>query len=260
MNALLQNYRAKQAMNRVFILLIILNIGVSIVSNAQALRLISRKSITLNRKINLDSNSLVKDSTGRVIPYREWSPIVASREYLMKYRMLGDSNHVEYTLYPFTEKQKELRYSQMPKPAESTFFKNGEDISSFSADDINGNGFKLKKLHGKIVVLNFWFIGCPPCRLEIPELNKLALSYADDPDVVFIAFGLDDSYDIKKFIRYSPFNYHIVDNSKPYVDLYRIDLFPTNVVLDKNGKVRFHSTGYADNLAYWIKKTINESK
>lgn len=244
------------------IVFIILVIGTNIANDAiaQTLRLISRKSVTLNRKINLDSNSLVKDSTGRVIPYQEWSPIVASHEYSMKYRMLGDSNHVEYTLYPFTEKQKELRYSQMPKPAESTFFKNGEDISSFSADDINGKGFKLKKLHGKIVVLNFWFIGCPPCRLEIPELNKLALSYTNDPDVVFIAFGLDDSYDINQFISYSPFNYHIVDNSKPYADLYRIDLFPTNVVLDREGKVRFHSTGYADNLAYWIKKTINESK
>lgn len=214
----------------------------------------------LKEPVRLDSTSVVKDSTGRLLAYDEWKNIIASGQYTLRFRKITGSNQTVYFLYPLTEKQKEIREAQLPKPPESKFFKTGEKISSFTADDIAGNGFKLKKLEGKIVVLNFWFIGCPPCRMEIPELDKIAAAYANNPNVVFISFGLDDRYDIKNFIKYVPFTYHIVDNGKMYSDLYRINLYPTNVVLDKEGKVRFHSSGYSPALPYWIKKTIEECK
>ena len=152
------------------------------------------------------------------------------------------------------------RYSRMPRPAESPFFMKGQELQSFSASDINGQKIKLNDLAGKVVVLNFWFIGCPPCRMEIPELNKIASKYANDPDVVFVAIGLDDKSDIRQFVKNNPFGYHLVDDGKDYARLYKINLFPTNVVLDKAGKVMFHSSGYAMNTPYWINKTIAEAR
>lgn len=58
----------------------------------------------------------------------------------------------------------------------------------FKAATINGDTIELKKLRGKVVVINFWFIGCAPCIAEIPALNKLAEEYESE-DVVFIAFS-----------------------------------------------------------------------
>jgi hypothetical protein len=42
--------------------------------------------------------------------------------------------------------------------------------------------------------------------------------------------------------------------------MFGIKLYPTNVVIDKDGKVRFHSSGLYTGTAYWIDKTIDESE
>jgi thiol-disulfide isomerase/thioredoxin len=142
------------------------------------------------------------------------------------------------------------------KHLESNFFKTGNKISSFNERDINGNKFNLKELAGKIVVLNFWFINCPPCRLEMPELNALTDKYRDNKEVVFIAIALDEKYDINEFLKTNPFRYNIIDNGRYLASRYGINSFPTNLVLDKQGKVLFHSSGYARNMVSWLEKSI----
>jgi thiol-disulfide isomerase/thioredoxin len=214
----------------------------------------------VKKRVTLDSATVVKDSAGNILPYAEWHTKIISGDYLLRSLKHPDSPGRAYVLWRMTAEEKVRRFNNMPKPPESKFFTMGEKIASFTADAIDGKSFKLKKLEGKIVVLNFWFIGCPPCRQEIPELTKLAAAYANDPDVVFISFGLDDRYDIKNFVKTTPFGYHIVDNGGMYANLYHINLYPTNVVLDKEGKVRFHSSGYTMNLPEWLKKTIDECK
>jgi len=214
---------------------------------------------SVTKKKHAGKNSIVRDSAGMVYPYAVWKKMVESGDYRVK-AVDPKNEDTEYVLRKLDSAQKERRMARMPKPAESTFFTDGEKISSFTARDIDGNKLKLKDLEGKVVVLNFWFIGCPPCRKEIPDLNKVALDYANDPNVVFIAVSLDMKGEIKQFIKTSPLAYHIVDDGRSYTDQYGIHLYPTNVVLDKEGKVRYHSVGYAKNTPYWIKKTIDELK
>lgn len=206
-----------------------------------------------------ETTMLVIDSSGMRYPYVIWKKMLSTGDYkLITVNQHTDS--IAYVLAKLTESEKDNRYGRMPKPAESPFFIAGQKISSFSASDINGNKIKLKDLAGKVVVLNFWFIGCPPCRMEIPELNKIAIKYAKDPNVVFAAIALDGVRDIKEFVKTNPFGYHLIDDGQDYANLYKIHLFPTNIVLDKEGKVLFHSSGYALNTPYWITKSIEEAK
>ncbi len=217
-----------------------------------------------------NEKTVIKDSTGVQIPYVTWRKMLSTGEYLIRPIdprdantdfLIFDKKHGSTFTFLNNSHKPEERSStiaELPRPPESTFFKIGEKISSFRANDIDGNKIKLKDLEGKIVVINFWFIGCPPCRMEIPELNKLALEYANNPDVVFIAIGLDNKYDIQQFIKNNPFAYHLIEDGRMYADLYRLNLYPTNLVLDKEGKVRFSSTSYPESTPYWIKKTIEE--
>ena len=51
-----------------------------------------------------------------------------------------------------------------------------EDMSSkidFTLTDIEGNTWQSDELKGDVVVFNFWFTTCPPCKKEIPELTSL---------------------------------------------------------------------------------------
>jgi peroxiredoxin len=131
-------------------------------------------------------------------------------------------------------------------------------MGSFKTRDINGNKIDLKALEGKIVVLNFWFVNCSPCRMEIPDLNKMVDSFKTNNKIVFIAIALDDRSILKSFLEKTPFNYNIIDGGKFIADKYGIRSYPTHVVIDTEGKVYFHTSGLSTNTVYWLSKTIKE--
>lgn len=210
------------------------------------------------RRSVLNENTIVKDSAGAQLPYSVWRDLLGTGNYILK--RINPKDTTAYYISKIGAGQKRLMAATMPRPAESKFFTTGQKIESFTCRDIAGNKLKLKDLEGKVVVLNFWFIGCPPCRAEIPELNQLALKYANDPDVVFIAIGLDYKSEIKKFTETNPFGYHLVEDGRLYADLYKINLYPTNVVLNKQGQVVFHASGFGSNTPVWLGRSIEEAK
>ncbi|MEY3075289.1 MAG: hypothetical protein RJB25_931 [Bacteroidota bacterium] len=112
----------------------------------------------------------------------------------------------------------------------------------FAVKDLKGNDFQLEAMRGKIVVLNFWFVECKPCVSEIPELNELVHDFQKD-GVVFIALGLNKAEQMKKFLKKKPFDYHVVPDAMEVATQFGVDGFPTSVVIDQNGVVRYISLG-----------------
>jgi thiol-disulfide isomerase/thioredoxin len=203
--------------------------------------------------------SVVIDSSGMKYPPFLWQRMVQSGDYWLK-PLQPSKQDTPFLLVQYTQEQKEYWWARMPKPAESTNFKTGQVIKPFKIRDINGKKLEAKDWAGKTLVFNYWFIGCPPCRAEIPELNRLALKYKDDPNVVFVAFALDGVTEVEDFVKTNPFAYRLVANADDYAHEYNIHLYPTNVVIDKEGKVRLHYVSYVANGPYWMNKTIQEIK
>ena len=142
---------------------------------------------------------------------------------------------------------------------QSKYFTKGEKISNFNTTDIEENKWKLKNLKGKVVVLNFWFLDCMPCRQEIPELNKLTEKFKDSVDVIFLSIAPDDKNDLVEFLKDHPFNYKIISD-KYMSNQYNIKTFPTNVIIDKQGQVQYHTTGYYGEAMFSQMQTaINEA-
>lgn len=108
----------------------------------------------------------------------------------------------------------------------------------FNVRTIHGEILKLDELKGKVVVINFWFEGCAPCVAEMPALNRLQEEYKTK-NVVFIAFGRDDTQSIKNFLKSNDFAYHLVSSDYDLAYSYCVIAgWPTNMVLDKSGIVR----------------------
>lgn len=146
----------------------------------------------------------------------------------------------------------------VPVPNASKSFPVGKRITYYNFKDIEGNRISAEDLKGKVVVLNFWFVACPPCRKEMPALNELAFEFARKTDVVFIAIAPDKKWDLKDFIKTHPLAYHIIDDGQVFDNRYGIHTYPTNVVLDKNGTVRFSDEGFSNTTQYWLRKYIND--
>lgn len=128
----------------------------------------------------------------------------------------------------------------------------------FELTDLQGKKWSLKQLRGKTVVLNFWFTSCPPCVREMPELNKLVQQYKGK-DVVFLALSYNNVEQVNTFLKNHDFNYTILPNSENVDNTYKISMWPTSIVIDKKGVIRFAQTG-GENISNRLKTAIAKAK
>lgn len=119
----------------------------------------------------------------------------------------------------------------------------GTQAPDFTVSDMASNEYTLSELKGKVVVLNFWFVGCPPCIREMPELNDLVKEF-DGEGVVFLALARDGKTKISKFLEKKDFDYTIIPRSKWMTKRFNTHGFPTNLIIDQNGEIVYHMAGY----------------
>lgn len=154
----------------------------------------------------------------------------------------------------------------------------GKPYIDFSGKFLQGVNFKLSDHLGEVVFLNFWFIGCPPCMGEIPDINKLYRMYKDS-NVVIISLAADKVEKLLKFNegKYSrppeKIEYPIIADCQKIAEKYKVTGFPTSIFIDKKGIIRIVSSGasiqslknyiafYGDkNLSKGWKKMARENK
>lgn len=225
----------------------------------------TRSVVTTRSTIQLpDENAIVRDTAGNQYAYDAWSLLVKSGKYGLKAngKKTEEGTSPQYLLYSLYDANGQRIITEAMKrhkPTESEQFKSGDAFEPFKERDINGEKLDMKKMAGKVFVINFWFIGCPPCRAEIPDLNNIVDHYKGNNDVVFIAICLDETGMIRDFIKENPYNYHIISNGRFLAHSYGVHLYPTNVVLTRDGKVAYSSVGGVASNAYWMIKTIDEA-
>jgi thiol-disulfide isomerase/thioredoxin len=207
--------------------------------------------------VRVTEASIVRDSAGTVYPAAVWQSLLMKGTHTLRAENPKDPS-TAFILTTLSEKERTAMIERMRKPRESAFFRTGEALPLFNTRDLEGKKLSLKDAKGKVIVLNFWFINCPPCRREIPELNALVDSFRHRNDVIFAAIALDNRNALWSFLETTPFHYQIIDEGKYLADRYRVTSYPTHVIIDQEGKVYFHTSGLASNTVHWIKKSIQE--
>lgn len=206
-------------------------------------------------KTKIDENTIVMDSSGYVYPYGIWTKLMQSGKYSL--RSINPKEPAKgFILRELTPEEITRRDANAPKPKESNFFVTGKKLSDFKLKDMEGTKYRLSDLKGKIVVLNFWFINCPPCKQEIPELNKVVDDYKTK-EVLFLAVALDDYRDLSDFLAGTNFKYKIVDGGRWFAESHGVKAYPTHLVLNREGKVVYHTSGLSTGTIPWLRKTID---
>ena len=121
--------------------------------------------------------------------------------------------------------------------------------------DISGKKYSLDKLKGKVIVINFWFVECKPCVMEIPELNDLVDKY-NGKEVVFLGFATNDKSKIENFLKTKTFKYNIIADSKEVAGLYKVNSYPTHLVIDTNSIISNYMIGLGPTTVKDLDKTI----
>ena len=121
-------------------------------------------------------------------------------------------------------------------PASAQRAEEGEIAPDFTAATVTGEKVTLSKLRGKVVVINFWFIGCPPCREEIPGLNDLVAAFAGR-DVLFLGLALDRKGPLDEFLAGVKFDYTIIPSSRRIASRYNVEGYPTHLIIERDGRI-----------------------
>jgi len=109
-----------------------------------------------------------------------------------------------------------------------------------------GDTVRSSDLAGKVVVVNFWATWCPPCRLEMPSLQKLHERRSGD-DVVVLGFATDVGGDepVRAFLEERGITYPVGRATGQHRQAFGgIPGIPTTFVIDRQGVVRHKVVGY----------------
>lgn len=119
--------------------------------------------------------------------------------------------------------------------------KEGFTAPDFTLDLLDGGTVSLSELRGKVVLVNFWTSWCPPCRLEMPAIEKTYRSYKE---IGFVVIGLnltaqDSQQAAADFAREIGITFPIaIDRDNAVGNLYRVTALPTSFFIDRNGVIR----------------------
>ena len=123
-------------------------------------------------------------------------------------------------------------------------------VKWFGVDD-NQQSLSYANLSGAVVVMNFWYAGCPPCRVETPALVDLSKTFAGKAQ--FVGVDVRDSLDTARaFKRTFGVSYPtILDASTgdvvlAFTGVVTPSAVPTTIVIDRQGRVAGRILGNAD--------------
>ena len=159
--------------------------------------------------------------------------------------------------------------------AGSSSDRNEENLTpayDFELKDQYGNTHRLEDYRGKVIFLNFWGTWCPPCRAEMPDIQKLYEEYSaqgDEAEVVILGAAAPemgqegDISSITQFMEENGYNYPVLmDENWEMFNWYGITSFPTTFMIDKAGNVYGYVTGQMseDIMRSIIRQTLGEEQ
>lgn len=116
----------------------------------------------------------------------------------------------------------------------------------FTLPSVAGPTYSLKQFRGTVVLVNFWATWCPPCRAEMPSIERLhqsiknkdlqilALDQGETQSVVFAYLGQ---------LTPSPTFPILLDRHSKVADAFHVAGIPTTFLIDKKGRIAYKAVG-----------------
>ena len=132
--------------------------------------------------------------------------------------------------------------------AKETVTAKGKMAPQFTRTTATGTPFKLEKMQGRVILLDFWGSWCGPCRASMPHLQQLYSRYKNKGfEIIGIAQERGKTLDDSKNSWHKaieelnlPWTNVLNNENKEQMDIvkeYQISGFPTKILVDENGKI-----------------------
>ena len=152
--------------------------------------------------------------------------------YLLKEKDTVDDSHVQTNS---TQQTSTVLLSKLDSPVPAP---------AFNLPDMDGEKHTLNSYKGKPVIINFWATWCPPCRAELPAMNR-GWAKIKDEGIAMIAVNVGENEDtIFEFMGDHPIDFTVLlDESSETTNKWPIKGLPTTFILDKEGNLVYRAVG-----------------
>lgn len=131
-------------------------------------------------------------------------------------------------------------------PAWAAEFRKLEPVAppALAMKDLSGREHALSAYQGQVVLVNFWASWCPPCRKEMPSLQRLTQKMAGKPFVILAVDSGESMEEAAAFLKGMVVDFPILpDPDGMEVKRWKVFAMPTSFLIDKRGQVRYALPG-----------------
>lgn len=188
---------------------------------------------------------------------------------------IGDKEFIVIVaLYSDSEReQKRIKQLQNTVKDDTVVKKNeyhlniNDTVKNFTVKMINGETIRLSDLRGKVVMVNFWATWCAPCLMEFYDFPSKIVKPFKNSNFILLPISKGESMDVVKakmrHLQKDGISFNVgIDPTENIWELFADGSIPKSFLIDKNGVVRYMTTGNSDSnldkLALLIKNLLTE--
>ena len=210
------------------------------------------------KKTDRDTNIIVYDEQGNALRYYQYSKLVNSGDYTIRYNGRPGDPGVRAHLLKLddTDRARILFIVKERMSIKSDKVKEGNALDLKPLQDaLDGVDFTKK-----VLVLVFWDSGCPLCTESFAGINDFFMQVPNAQDVILIALSSDDKETAMATLKQTPLlNAQQITNSSNINKDYDIITVPAYIVADKDHIIRLALTGQSPVTLTAIKAAVTSA-
>ncbi|MFM8426640.1 MAG: TlpA family protein disulfide reductase, partial [Chloroflexota bacterium] len=129
-------------------------------------------------------------------------------------------------------------------------------------ENVSGAAESLKDFRGRVVLVNNWATWCPPCKAEMPSLQKYYAAHQEEGFTLVAINAGDGKPEVDKFVSDYGLTFNVwLDPDGAALNAFKNGNLPNSYVLDRTGTVRYAWTGEIsyEMLEKYVTPVIQES-
>lgn len=140
-----------------------------------------------------------------------------------------------------SENTKENKGTGITAPNAPSGLKVGEAAPDITLQTLEGHTVSLSELKGKKVFINFWATWCPPCREEMPEMQKFHEKFGDEVEILAVngTAGEKSVEEVQEYVRKGGYTFPILlDRKLTWTHAYQVISIPTTYFIGTDGVIQ----------------------
>jgi len=228
------------------------SVGVNFVATIRSDEGVLIPGVTVTVQTASGAGSAVTDQKGKATIALS----AGSSQYTVKLSNVPQEYQCQ-TSYSFSSPQVTINLKTLPVRTDpndhsKARYEEGDKMMDFTITDVDGRTYKLSDLlqENKLVILDFWYVACNPCKKEFPYFEAALEAYGDD----MVILAVDPFYsaaDICQLRDEMDLHFPLFQDPLGLASGFRVESYPTTVFIDSTGTIlKIHRNAFSDETAF----------